>query len=437
MVVFSGYSLNLMTTNLTNESPARSLFSQLCNGALAAFERLPRAGRRPDVTGLLSIAERQTGLRDFGDDRFLEAMAVLLESIEREAKLNALGRFVFHQHILQLLRNRLYLEMDRQSDSRISRRKIPRPVFITGLPRTGTTLLHGLLAQDQELFAAPLTWEVIYPSPAQGNTRHRIEKTEQDLKWFDRLVPAFRPIHPVSAELPQECVAIMSHTFISEEFDTMFDLPEYQLWLEEQDQRPVYASHKQFLQHLCPRSPEPRFVVKAPAHLHSLEAILAVYPDAQIIHTYRHPLKVVPSLANLTFTLKRAFSDSVDPLQLGPSVLRYCQRNLQRFFASRDFLPWNCCTDVAYSDLVRDPLSVVRHLYVALGENFTSDTESRMVKFLSENPKEKWGRHIYSATTFGLSAPSIEEQFRFYTDRFDMASPSSAKIEHGRSSAIH
>jgi len=224
-------------------------------------------------------------------------MAFLLESIEREARLNALGRFVFHQHAIQLLRNRLYLQRDSQIDRRISRRKITKPVFITGLPRTGTTLLHSLLAQDEELFTAPLTWEVIYPSPAQGDSCSRIERTERDLKWFDRLVPAFRPIHPVSAELPQECVAIMSHCFMSQEFDTMVDLPEYELWLEEQDQRPVYAFHKQFLQHLRPGSSGHRFVLKAPAHLHSLEAILAVYPDAQIVHTYRDPLQVLPSLA--------------------------------------------------------------------------------------------------------------------------------------------
>jgi hypothetical protein len=426
MVAFVGYSLNLMTTNLTVESPTRSLFSQVCSGALAAFERLPRAGRRPDVTSLLSIAEQQTGLRDFGNDRFLEPMTVLLESIEREAKLNALGRFVFNQHMAQLLRNRLYLERDSQIDRRISRRKIPRPVFITGLPRTGTTLLHSLLAQDEELFAAPLTWEVIYPSPAQGNTHRRIGRTERDLKWFDRLVPAFRPIHPVSAELPQECVAIMSHCFMSEEFDTMFDVPEYELWLEEQDPRPVYAFHKSFLQHLRPEFPERRFVLKAPAHLHSLEAILAVYPDAQIVHTYRCPLQVIPSLANLTFILKSAFSGKVDPLETGPSVLRYCLRNLRRFFDSRDRLQTNCCTDVAYTDLVRDPISVVRQIYVSLGESLTSDAESRMMKFMGENPQAKWGRHVYSAAAFGLSAPAIKEQFCFYTERFNMTDGAAA-----------
>jgi hypothetical protein len=139
---------------------------------------------------------------------------------------------------------------------------------------------------------------------------------------------------------------------MSQEFDTMFDLPEYELWSEEQDQRPVYAFHKQFLQHLHPGSPERPFVLKAPAHLHSLEAIFAVYPDAQIVQTYRHPLQVIPSLANLTFSLKSAFSGNVDPLETGSSVLQYCLRNLRRFFAGRDRLPASCCTDVSYADLV-------------------------------------------------------------------------------------
>src|SRR5260221_10580204 len=127
-----------MTTNLTFESPGRGLFSQVFNGALTALERLPRAGRHPNVTSLLSIAERQTGLNDFGDHRFLEAMAFLLESVEREAKLNALGRCVFFEHVVQLLRNRLYLELDWMLDPSISHRKTPKPVFITGLPATVT-----------------------------------------------------------------------------------------------------------------------------------------------------------------------------------------------------------------------------------------------------------------------------------------------------------
>jgi Sulfotransferase family len=200
------------------------------------------------------------------------------------------------------------------------------------------------------------------------------------------------------------------------------------LWLEAQDQRPVYEFHKQFLQHLRPESPERRFVLKAPAHLHSLGAIFAVYPDAQIVHTYRDRLQVIPSLANLTFVLKSAFSRDLDPMETGPGVLQYCLRNLRRFFASRQRFPANCCTDVAYRDLVLDPISVVRRIYAKLGEQLTADAESRMIKFMSENPQTKWGRHVYSAATFGLEPFAIEEQFRFYIERFHIAS-SAAYIE--------
>ena len=408
---------------------SRSVFSRVCNGFLTAFEQVTRGGRRLNVGTLLSIAERQTGLNDFGDHRFLESLAFLLESVEQEAKLNALGRFVFVEHVVQLLRNRLYLELDWKLDPTITLRKIPKPVFITGLPRTGTTLLHSLLAQDTDIFAAPLTWEVIYPSAAQGDDRRRIRRTESQLKWFELLVPGFKKIHPVAAELPQECVAIMSHCFKSEEFDTMFDLPGYESWVEEQDQREIYAFHKRFLQHLRPGTRERRFVLKAPAHLRSVEAILDVYPDAHIVHTHRHPAQVVPSLSNLIVTLKGAFSYNINPLEVGPSVVDYCSRNLRKFFSSLGRLPANVCTDVAYLDLVRNPIGVVRRIYTRLGEHLTSEAEAKMERFLAENPQAKWGRHTYSLANFGLRSEAVDEQFRFYVDRFDMdARPSKETI---------
>jgi hypothetical protein len=401
--------------------PTRSVFSRLCNGFLTAFEQVTRAaGRRPTVGKLLSIAERQTGLNDFGDHRFLEPMAFLVESVEREAKLNALGRFVFVEHVVQLLRNRLYLELDWKLDPTIGLRKIPKPVFITGLPRTGTTLLHSLLAQDTELFAAPLTWQVIYPSSAQGDDRRRIRQTESQLKWFELLVPGLRTIHPIAAELPQECVAIMSHCFMSEEFDTMFDLPGYESWVEGQDQRETYAFHKRFLQHLNPGTRERRFVLKAPAHLRSIEAILDVYPDAHILHTHRDPTQVVPSLASLIVTLKGAFSYNISPIESGPGAVDYCLRNLRRFFPSLERLSANVYTDIAYLDLVRNPMGVVRRIYARLGEHLSPEAEAKMERFLAENPQGKKGRHSYSLADFGLRREAIDEQFRFYTERYNM-----------------
>jgi len=406
--------------------PSRSVFSRVCNGFLTAFEQVTRAaGSRPNVSTLLSIAERQTGLNDFGDHRFLEPMAFLVESVEREAKLNALGRFVFVEHVVQLLRNRLYLELDWKLDPTITLQRIPKPVFITGLPRTGTTLLHSLLAQDTDIFAAPLTWEVIYPSAAQGDDRLRIRRTESQLKWFELLVPGLKAIHPVAAELPQECVAIMSHCFMSEEFDTMFDLPGYESWVEGQDQRETYAFHKRFLQHLRRGAPERRFVLKAPAHLRAVEAILDVYPDAHIIHTHRHPAQVVPSLSSLIVTLKGAFSYNINPTEVAPGAVDYCVRNLRKFFLSLERLSSNGYTDVAYLDLVRNPMGAVRRIYARLGEQLSPEAEAKMERFLAENPQGKRGRHTYSLADFGLQPEAIAEQFRFYTERYDMDARSS------------
>jgi hypothetical protein len=159
-------------------------------------------------------------------------------------------------------------------------------------------------------------------------------------------------------------------------------------------------------------------VLKAPAHLRSLEAILDIYPDAQIIHTYRQPAQVLPSLSNLAFTLKSAFSYNIHPFEIGASVVDYCLRNLRKFFASLERLPANVCTDVAYVDLVRNPLGVVRQIYDRLDERLTPEVETKMQRFLAENPQGKWGRHIYSAADFGLEPKALDEQFRFYTERF-------------------
>ena len=249
------------------------------------------------------------------------------------------------------------------------------------------------------------------------------------MKWFELLVPGLKAIHPVAAELPQECVAIMSHCFMSEEFDTMFDLPGYESWVEAQDQRELYAFHKRFLQHLRRGAPERRFVLKAPAHLRAVEAILDVYPDAHIIHTHRHPAQVVPSLSSLIVTLKGAFSYNINPIEAGPGAVDYCVRNMRKFFSTLDRLSANACTDVAYLDLVRNPMAVVRQIYARLGEQLSAEAEAKMERFLAENPQGKWGRHKYSLADFGLQPEAIDEQFRFYTERYDMdARPSKKTI---------
>ena len=239
--------------------------------------------------------------------------------------------------VLQLLKNRLRITHARRNFREIADRQIERPLFITGLPRTGTTLLHNLLAQDPAN-RAPLTWEAMFPSAADGSATERIRKARADIQWLHRLAPGFRAIHAVDAELPQECVALMSHAFLSDQFDIMYRIPGYVGWLEAQDLRPAYEWHRRILQHLQDDSTR-HWVLKAPAHLQSLDALLECYPDARVVQTHREPTKVLASVASLTTLLRSVFSDHIDRAEIGRELAAYWAAVLERFHQERQRHP--------------------------------------------------------------------------------------------------
>jgi hypothetical protein len=292
------------------------------------------------------------------------------------------------------------------------------------LPRTGTTLLHGLLAQDPAS-RAPLTWEMMYPSPPRrrGTGRdRRVTLADRQIRWFHRLNPAFRSIHPTGAELPEECLVIASHAFVSFQFQTMYDVPSYESWLEQQDLRPSYHWHRFFLQHLQWRAPAERWVLKAPAHLFGLDALFDAYPDAGIVLTHRAPLEVAASLASLTTVLRGTFSDAVDPLAVGGEMSRRWCGALQGALAKRDAgrVPAGSVVDVLYPDLMRDPIGVVARIYRAFSLDLTPAAEARMRAFLAANPKDKSGRHRYTLEEFGLDAGEEGARYADYARRFGL-----------------
>ncbi len=246
-------------------------------------------------------------------------MQVLLRAYETEAELSFVGRICVHGDSVRLLSNRLRLVADRRRHPGIAAEVIRRPLFITGLPRSGTTFLHALLAQDPA-HRAPQVWEVMHPSPRPRRRPTppiaRITTTARQLKLVDILMPDFKKVHLIGARLPQECIAITSHDFRSYSFETMSAVHSYRVWHDRQDKRPEYEFHRHFLQHLQWRCPGQRWVLKAPGHLLALEALLQVYPDAGIILTHRDPLKVLASCASFTEVLRSAFSDRVDKASL-------------------------------------------------------------------------------------------------------------------------
>lgn len=378
---------------------------------------------RLDEAALLAAARRRTGLSDFGDPAFHEPLRRLLQSLESEAHLNFIGRIAAREDLTRMLANRLKLEHDRHQHPQIGDEAIRRPLFIMGLPRSGSTLLHGLLAQDPAN-RVPQNWETLYPSPppqrATYDSDRRIEIVDRHIRWFQRLAPEFQKIHPVGARLPEECVVILSHSFLSFQFSSTYFVPSYQAWLETQDLGPAYRLHRRFLQQLqwCCRGD--RWVLKAPPHLPGLRALFAEYPDADVIMTHRDPLEVVASVASLHVVLRQTFSDTINPIAVGPEVTQMLADDIHRGLRARDggaaaphrFL------DIRYTDLERDALSTVQHIYTHFGLPLTPLAEARMRQFLAETPKDKNGRHVYSLAQFGLDADQERQRYRTYRERF-------------------
>jgi len=380
---------------------------------------------RLDDEGLLAAAQRRTRLADFGDPAFRDPLRRLLHSLDTEARLNLVGRVAAREDITRVLVNRLELQRDRQQYPGIAAEEIRRPLFITGMPRSGSTLLHGLLAQDPAN-RVPLNWETLHPSPppewATHETDRRIERAEREIRWFSLLAPQFRKIHPVGARLPEECVVILSHAFLSFQFSSTYFVPSYQSWLEQQDLSPAYRFHRQFLQHLQWRCGSERWVLKAPPHLPGLRALFATYPDAGVIMTHRDPLEVVASVASLHTVLRQTFSDAVDPLQVGPEVAGLLAGDIRRGLQVLDSgcLPADRLLNVTYTALIADPLAVVRRIYAQFDLPLTAAVEARMQRFLAEHPRDRDGHHEYSLQQFGLDADRERERFRTYRERFGL-----------------
>jgi hypothetical protein len=371
----------------------------------------------------MEAACRHTGLHDFGTIPFQESLQLLLHSCEHEAQLNICGRMAVRHDILRLLRNRLCLEDDWKRHPGIAAQGIDRPLFIAGLPRTGTSLLHGLLAQDPAN-RTRLSWEVMSPSPPPEREQYesdpRIAQVERRMRCIYWLAPEFKRIHEVGARLPQECVAITSHVFRSPQFATTFHVPSYEAWIDKADLRPAYQFHRRFLQHLQWRCSGQQWVLKSPAHLAGLDALLETYPDAGIIQTHRDPLVAIPSLASLRTVLHSAFSNAVDPLQIGLETTSYWAQVLIQVIQFRHAHPaaQSRFYDVHYHDLTRDPIGTVRRIYAHFGLPFTQTAEGRMRQYLAQHPRHQYGEHRYTMEQFGLKPAEEAERYRAYRDHF-------------------
>lgn len=384
--------------------------------------------------GLESILEeaqqRAGGVTDLGGDPgegpFMEGLTRLLDSLEREGRLNPLGRGIARERVVLHTVNRLLYVRDRKQHPEIARERIVAPVFIIGMPRTGTTILHDILAQDPSN-RAPLTWETMFPSPppeaATFESDPRIERSEATFPGVDAQIPAFKAMHPMGARLSQECVTMMGESMCTPLFHNQFRVPAYQDWIDhEADWSHVYDFHQRQLQHLQWRNARERWVLKTGAHMWGLEHLLRSYPDARIVFTHRDPVKSMTSYASLTALVRSMGSDEVDPIEIADDWTARIKRVLEHAIDVRSEGPHPGAVfyDMLFLDFVEDQFAVVEKIYEAFGLPMTGTGADRMRAFIADNPKGKHGIHRYAPAEFGVKPDAIRDAFRPYMGRFGL-----------------
>lgn len=374
-----------------------------------------------DPDQLIGLARRQTGLGDFGDTAFVGPMIRLLEACSTESALSLVGRSATRWDIVRFLSNLLTIQAASVQHPAMTEAPIRQPIFITGLPRSGTTFLHRLMLTD-ETNRAPTVWETISPSCAAGSRAQRIGRVARQLKTFEWLAPEFRALHPMEATSPQECSEITAHVFRSLRFDTNYHIPSYRTWMDADVTRhlPAYRFHKRFLQFLqLQDGVEQRWVLKCPEHLFALEAIKAVYPDARLVFVHRDPVKVLLSQARLTEVLRRPFTRRMDLQALGPHESRRWLDGTRRMMAVGDDagFPEPVC-HVHHLDLITDPVSTVDGVYRHFGMELSPQTASAIERYVKARPKGGYGAHSYRFEDHGLDEAQERAKFRPYMVRF-------------------
>lgn len=372
---------------------------------------------------LLQEAREKTGYNDFGDMGFKTNLERLLESAKKEANLTTFGKLALYHESIGYLCSRLALHNEFGNNPKTLQIDIKRPLFITGLPRTGTTILQTLLAQDPQ-FRAPLTWEYnLWPKPPEnlrGENQKRIDQSKADIENFKSLVPNLTGMHPLEAELPEECIMGMAISFDSILFELKYHVPSYRKWCDQNDKSVPYREHKMILQYLQKNTPTKKWLLKTPAHIANLPYLIETYPDAMIVQTHRDVKKSIPSMASMGYNVRKAFGKKTDKKQIGEEAVDTWSKRLDKGLAYRSNLPEKTSRffDLDFADLMKNPMGSIKKIYGYFDLQLTKNTLQRMESFLKNNPRGKRGSHNYSLKEFGLSRDCLDRVFQQYNDRF-------------------
>jgi len=377
------------------------------------------------VDTLLQQARERTGLDDFGQETFHEGLVALIEGADRAGTYNELGIAVLHDQAVEFLANRLLIEDCYRHHPEIDEQVIPPILFGLGLPRTGSTALSFLLAEDPR-FRSLLTWEANTPAPppepATYDTDPRIADAALRISLIDEMAPKFKSMLPSSPTGPTECLQIHALDFRSAMFAAVGDNRHYADWLGQCDMLSAYRYHERVLK-LLQWKFEPRpWRLKTPAHMHSIEALLEVYPDATFVMTHRDVAQVIPSVVSLLDATTEFLREGPLAPDFAEHEAAFWERGMRKLLAYRDDGNDDRFFDIAFSAMRSDPIGEMRKLYHWLDVELTDEVVARMEAWWQNNSGasrvEKQGVHEYSPEEYGIDLDRLRSQFAFYSDRF-------------------
>ncbi len=406
--------------------PVLPLSVKALNATLSLLGRLTPLGRPFTSEELHDLATKQTGLREFGNPSYKLGFDRLLASLNGEAQLTPLGKLIAREETRNGLIHRLKLEQHHREYPEIGAAPIRSPIIMMGMGRSGTSILHELLALDPNN-RVPMTWEVENPFPAPETASYdkdpRIAATQKQLDRTDQIIPNFKQIHRMGSALPQECVRITAGEFATLIFGCTYDVPGYANWvLEEADMAPSYEYHRRFLQLLQWKCPAERWVLKSPGHLWSLEAMMAAYPDARLIQTHRDPLKTTASLSSLITSLRAMSSRNVDPIAISKQWAQWNATALNDSVRVRQsgLIAPNQIIDISFYEFMDSPLKQIQSIYDFFELELSSDTRQKMQDYLNVNTADQHGTHQYKFSDFGFDVSAERERVRPYQEYFDV-----------------
>lgn len=375
-----------------------------------------------EVDALLDAARAKTGLTELGDDWFLEPLGVLVRSLEDEAQLSDLGLQMTERRLTALLVDRLRLRAFQREHPEVLDEQVRVAAEICGLPRTGSTLLHRLLAASPQL-TSTASWETSYPLPfpdEPADAPERKRRAREKMEAFLALSPEFAQIHTVSWEAPEEDVILVDRSFASMSFDSFYWVPTYGVWLRGFDQSRAYGELREWLQVLQWQDPSRAgkpWVLKSPHHLTAAETVLDTFEGCKIVMTHRSPVQAVPSYASMVATMTAQYSEAADPAAIGRYWSDRFRETLQGFGRVREARP-DRFVDVHFKAMLTDPLAEVRRVLVELGLTPGPADEAAWEAYLEQNRAERHGKHSYTAEDFGLSDEQLSRDFAFYTQAY-------------------